>query len=233
MLVKANANSANPSAAIKIARERKSSVLASNAIHHRIDSLTSIVALTAILGSNIFSNISWLDPVGGLLVSLMVIRAGWGNTGNALLELADVGIDTEVKESVRKAAAQAFSADSFAITNVSYHDIEVRDVKGIKAGQSYLVDIELGVPATLTIKQTRPIEDIVRERIGAKVRGIRRVKVKFVPKAQEALSLVDEFIGAGVSPKSSPEPEEGHKHEHGHINVHSHGETNGRVTKRR
>ena len=224
-------------AAIKIARERKSSVLASNAIHHRIDSLTSIVALTAILGSNLFSNISWLDPVGGLLVSMMVIRAGWGNTGNALLELADVGIDAETIDSVRKAATEAFSADSFGAGNVSGQDIEVRRVQGIKAGQSYLVDIELGVPASLTIDETRPVEYLVRERIGAKVRGVRRVKVKFVPNSQEAPNFVDEFIGAKVSPKSSGEPEESrehdHDHDHNHTNGHNHGESNGHLTKRR
>lgn len=48
---------------MKIAEERKSSVLASNAVHHRIDSATSIVALIAILGSHIADNVSWLDPV--------------------------------------------------------------------------------------------------------------------------------------------------------------------------
>ena len=210
--------------AIKIARERKSSVLASNAVHHRIDSLTSIVALTAILGSNIFSNISWLDPVGGLLVSMMVIRAGWGNTGNALLELADVGIDSEIKDSVRRATAKSLINETFAAGSVLGKEIEVREVQGIKAGQSYLVEVELGVPETLSVKDTRPIEDAVRERVGAKVRGIRRVKVKFVPKMDEAPDFADEFIGANVSPRSSPVPEESHDHGHdyGHANGHAH-----------
>ena len=40
--------------AMKVARERKSSVLASNAVHHRVDSLTGIVTLFAILGANFF-----------------------------------------------------------------------------------------------------------------------------------------------------------------------------------
>lgn len=48
---------------MKIAKERKSSVLASNAVHHRIDSATSVVALIAILGSHVADNVSWLDPV--------------------------------------------------------------------------------------------------------------------------------------------------------------------------
>ena len=220
---------------MKIATEEKSSVLASNAVHHRIDSLTSIVALTAILGSNIFSNVSWLDPVGGLLVSIMVVRAGWGNTGRALLELADVGIDSEIKGSVKKAALKRLAGESFASGKVQGKEIEVRDVQGIKAGQSYLIEVELGVPEGLTIGQTRPIEDAIREGVGAKVRGIRRVKVKFVAKDEEARDFADEFIAADISPRSSPEPEEhehdhtDHDHNHGH---HNHGQTNGDLRKR-
>ena len=219
---------------MKIAKEKKSSVLASNAVHHRIDSLTSIVALTAILGSNVFNNVSWLDPVGGLLVSIMVVRAGWGNTGRALLELADVGIDGEIRDSVKKTALKALASDSIASGKVQGKEIEVRDVQGVKAGQSYLIEIELGVPEALTVGETRPIEDAVRERIGAKVRGIRRVKVKFVAKNDKTHDFADEFIGADVSPRSSPEPEEPeHDHDHDHSHKHdSIGHANGEVRKR-
>ena len=223
---------------MRIANDKKSSVLASNAVHHRIDSLTSIVALTAILGSNVFDNVSWLDPVGGLLVSIMVVRAGWGNTGRALLELADVGIDGEIRASVKKAALKALADDSFASGKVQGGAIEVRDVQGIKAGQSYLIDIELGVPETATVGQTQPIEDAVRERVGAKVRGIRRVKVKFVAKSNKAHDFADEFIGADISPRSSPEPEEpDHDQDHDHRNSDNHehgtnGHANGDVRKR-
>jgi cation diffusion facilitator family transporter len=87
---------------IKIAREKRSSVLASNAYHHRIDSLTSFVALAVITASHFFANAAWLDPVGGLIISGMIVQAGWGNTKNALLELADVGIDGEMVEGVHK-----------------------------------------------------------------------------------------------------------------------------------
>ena len=82
---------------MKVARERKSSVLASNAVHHRVDSLTGIVTLAVILGANFMQNAAWLDPVGGLLISLMVIRAGAENTVSSLQELADRGIDTKSK----------------------------------------------------------------------------------------------------------------------------------------
>ncbi len=216
---------------MKIAKERKSSVLASNAVHHRIDSLTSIVALAAIVGSNVLTNISWLDPVGGLLVSLLVIRAGWDNTKNAFFELADVGMDSEIKASIQRAAAKALIAKDDTTRKLAYEKVEVREVQGIKAGQNYLVNIELGVPEEWTVKQTRPVEGLVRERVGAKVRGVRRVRVKFVSKSEQTPDFADEFIGPDVSPRSSPEPEEGHDHDHDHGHDHASqgGHSNGDV----
>jgi divalent metal cation (Fe/Co/Zn/Cd) transporter len=201
---------------MKVANERKSSVLASNAIHHRIDSLTSIVALFTIGGTYLFQDASWLDPVGGLLISLMVIKAGWGNTASSLLELADTTVDDEVKESVEKAAFKALAKlkDSSAI--------KIRDVQGMKSGQNYLMDVELAVPGAWPINRSREIEETVRAAIGAGVRGVKRVKVRFIPLEHEELDFSEEFIPADVTSKANPEPEDGdaeaqfEAHMHGH-----------------
>ena len=222
---------------MKIAKERKSSVLASNAVHHRIDSLTSIVALVAIVGSHVLDNISWLDPVGGLVVSMMVIRAGWGNTGSALLELADVGVAEDIKASVRKTASEALGEKSFGVEPVMGNQVEVRDVQGVKAGQNYLMSIEVAVPGEWTVQQTRHIEDIIRERIGSNVRGVRRVRIRFVAKSKEAPNFADEFIGADVSPRSSPEPDhpdqnDSHFHKHIMDQPHEKSPSNGDVRKK-
>lgn len=185
---------------MKIAKERKSSVLASNAVHHRIDSLTSFVALTAIAGSHLFHDATWLDPIGGLIVSIMVIRAGWSNTGSALLELADVGVESGIKTSVRKYAEKALE--------VQAGQIEVRQVQGVKSGQNYLMEIEIAVPQDWSIGSCHQAESDVRTMVGSKVRGVRRVKVRFIPKHGEDLDFSDEFIGQEISPRSSPEPGE-------------------------
>lgn len=197
---------------MKIAKERKSSVLASNAVHHRIDSMTSIVALVAIGGSHIFTGTTWLDPVGGLLVSLMVIRAGLGNTKAALFELADVGVDEEIKTSVSQAATNALENGNLAPQG------KVRVVQGVKAGQNYLIDIELVVPGSWTVDDARRTEELVRSKVGSTVRGVRKVKIRFVPRAHDKPSFADEFIWADQSPlEPGKETEHDHDH-HGHIN---------------
>ncbi|TVY71487.1 Mitochondrial metal transporter [Lachnellula suecica] len=207
-------------ATMKVAKERKSSVLASNAIHHRVDSLTGIVTLFAILGANLLHDAAWLDPVGGLLISLLVIKGGFGNTISALYELADKGIDSDTKASITKAAKKSL------LELREGSEIELREVEGVKSGQNYLVDLQLAVPKSWTVEELREVEESVREMVGAKVRGVRRVKVRFVPKDESSVSLFDEFISGDVSPRESPEPED-HDHDHDH----DHAKTNGNGKK--
>lgn len=187
--------------AMKIAVQRKSSVLASNAVHHRVDSLTSIVALLTIGGAHVLPDASWLDPVGGLIISLMVIRAGWGNTRVSLLELADVSVDEEMCESVEKATSKALNTLS------NGNEIQLRKVQGLKSGQNYLMDVELGVPGTWSVDRTHEVEQFVRERVGSRVRGVKKLRIRFLPSTSSEGDFINEFIARDVSPRSSPEPE--------------------------
>jgi divalent metal cation (Fe/Co/Zn/Cd) transporter len=200
---------------MKVAKARKSSILASNAVHHRVDSLTSIVALVAICGSHLFQGASWLDPVGGLIVSMMVIQAGFGNTRQAIHELVDYSIDDDVKDAVRRSASKAVAENT---------DVEIRDVQGIKAGQNYLVDVQLAIPSYWTLEQIQRVEDAVRSRIGSKVRGVRRVRVKFVAKEREHANLFDEFVAPGSRPTTA-EPIEEENHMHSPSDAHDHRES--------
>jgi divalent metal cation (Fe/Co/Zn/Cd) transporter len=157
--------------------------------------------LAAILGANFFQSAAWLDPVGGLLISLMVVKAGTENTLAALFELADRSIDDEVKSSIRKQVQKA------SIDISEGHEIELRDVSGIKSGQNYLVDLEVAVPGAWTVEDLREVEDGIRTKVGSKVRGVRRVRVRFLSKEGTIPPKFDEYIPGDVSPRSSPEPE--------------------------
>jgi len=181
-----------------------------------------------IAGSNVLNNASWLDPVGGLVISLMVIQAGWGNTKAALYELADVGVEEEMRNNVRNAATKALAELK---TGGASNDVNVRHVQGVKAGQNFLMDIELGVPATWTVEQTRGVENLVREKVGAKVRGVKKVRVRFVADTEDDPDFVDEFIRPNGSGSLTPESESEHNHDHGHD--HEHKGENGTARKRK
>ncbi|MCJ1309210.1 hypothetical protein MMC25_002867 [Agyrium rufum] len=196
---------------MRIARERKSSVLASNAVHHRVDSLTSIVALVAIAGSHIFTGASFLDPVGGLIVSLMVIRAGLQNTASAILELLDMGLDDEIKRVIRESAEAALHSETKKSQGPpSQPEAGIRTVQGTKAGQNYLVDVIVAVPNSCTVKQTCQMETAIKVRVGKDVRGVRKVRVKFVPEDQTS-SFMDDFVISMNDSKRVEEPQHPYK----------------------
>ena len=184
--------------AMKIAKERRSSVLASSAVHHRVDSLTSIVALVAIGGAHILSNAAWLDPVGSLIVSGMITKAGGQNLYSACMELMDRSLDDTLKQSIRSAANVALADKSLEgpTSKVSNgKNVEVREVHGTKAGQNYLVEVVIAVPGSFSTFQTRNIEHVVRQRVGSEVRGVRKVRVKFVPQEEHLeASFMDDFV---------------------------------------
>src|ERR1700761_1677610 len=207
---------------MKVARQRKSAVLESNAIHHRVDSLTGIVALATIAISNIVPSLSSLDAFGGLLISWMVIRAGWTNTKTSLTELADASVADDVKETVK-------SVTSKALREALHGAGETREVSGTKAGQNYLLDIEVAVPNDLTIEQLSGAESLIRERVAKKVRGSRRIRIRFIPLEAQEGDFMHDFVPPGFSTLSTPEPEklEHELNEDNALTVHDHSKENG------
>ena len=75
---------------MKIAVQTNSKVLVANAWHHRVDSLTAVVALLTVTGGVLF-NVAWLDSIGGIAVSFLIIKAGWDSMKEAWFELIDRG----------------------------------------------------------------------------------------------------------------------------------------------
>lgn len=82
--VSAAGNTNRITTAMKIAIKENSAVLRSNAIHHRIDCLSSVVALVTIIAVYAFPTAGWIDPVGAIIISVMVVQAGVESTMGAL-----------------------------------------------------------------------------------------------------------------------------------------------------
>lgn len=153
-----------------------------------MDSLTEFVTLLLITATNFIDSAQWLDPTGGLVISVMVIQAGWGNAKQAVFELADVGIDAEMERNVRQVVTAAL--DEIAAAS---KQINIGAIQGTKAGQNYLIDMELAVPETWTVSQIYGIEELVRERVSTKVSRVKRVRIRFISNTADELNLSDEF----------------------------------------
>ncbi|KAH0386621.1 hypothetical protein KCU92_g2472, partial [Aureobasidium melanogenum] len=199
-------------ATMKIATEKRSSVLASNAYHHRVDSLTAVVALATITASHFLTNATWLDPVGGLIISGMIVQAGYGNTKAALLELADVSIEDDMKHNIESAASQALG-------DLKLPTESAPQVQGIKSGQNYLIEVAVTVPSTWTLEQMTEAENGIREKVSSAAQGIKRVSIRFTSSDNTADAFANEFV-ASNDQKHAHEHE--HEHEHSHDDGHSH-----------
>lgn len=173
---------------MKIAKERQSTVLAANAWHHRVDCLTSIVAVAAITGSHFF-HLDWLDPVGGVLVSTAILHAGYNSGKQALLELADHEMPTERLDLIKEAATRIASATSLSSSSLS---VEILDVRGTKAGPvlSATVDIRLLSKdgTSISLIEANRIAKEIKSAIAEDVSGIRSVIVRTFDEHEQDLS---------------------------------------------
>lgn len=72
----------------KVATQVKSNVLLANAYHHRVDSLSAMVAMVSIF-SSFFLNFAYLDAIGGLIISGILVKSGFSGIWKACQELLD------------------------------------------------------------------------------------------------------------------------------------------------
>lgn len=181
--------------------------LHAKAYHHRVDSLTAFVALFTIVASHFLESARWLDPVGGLVISGMIVQAGFVNTKSALLELADVGMDEEAREGAESAAKAAMETT----------DAEIRGVQGIKSGQNLMFEVEVAVPEDWSMAHSNEIEIEIRDAIIEKVKGTKRVNLRFTTKGASHAPFADQF-----TQKSEDLIEHDHEHDHDHTHDHDH-----------
>lgn len=89
---------------LKVGKKTQSSVLIANAYHHRSDVITSIVALVGVGGTAV--GLPLLDPIGGLIVSGMVVKMGIESGVPSLKELMDIAVPDSTLVRVKQALTE-------------------------------------------------------------------------------------------------------------------------------
>jgi cation diffusion facilitator family transporter len=82
----------------------KDNNLRSAYVHVLADALTSVLAIAALLGGR-YLGLTWLDPVMGIVGSVVIARWAWSlmrDTAGILLDKTDVHVAEEIKELVEK-----------------------------------------------------------------------------------------------------------------------------------
>ncbi|KAH9858576.1 cation efflux family-domain-containing protein [Lenzites betulinus] len=158
----------------RVADAEQSPVLLANAVHHRSDGFGSAVALVAILGNWWFPHLA-LDPIGGLIVSVLIFKQGWSLLLTAFAQLTDAGVSPRTKQILLDALQPLVAASPGEPL------LGVSDVRAMRTGANMFVDVVAHVPARLGVEDVVKVETQIREALVAARRDVKEVRVRFRP----------------------------------------------------
>lgn len=136
---------------LSVAQRVRSSMLVANAWHARSDAASSLVVAVGIGGALLGYPI--LDSVGALVVGLMVGKAGWDFSWDALHDLMDRAVSMDEHQKIEEIIKSTQGIKGF-------HDLRTR-----KMGDMILVDVHIEVAANSTVQEGHDIALAARNQI--------------------------------------------------------------------
>ncbi|GMI73768.1 hypothetical protein like AT2G47830 [Hibiscus trionum] len=136
----------------KRAGERQGSgLMKANAWHHRADAISSVVALIGVGGSIL--GVKFLDPLAGLVVSGMILKAGLETGYQSVLELVDAAIPAEQLEPINQTILQVKGVKG------------CHRMRGRRAGSNLYLDVHIVVDPFSSVSAAHGIGENVRHEI--------------------------------------------------------------------
>lgn len=138
---------------VKIGKRVKSSALIANAWHHRSDAFSSIPALIAVGIAVIKPQWAFVDRIGAIVVSLIILKVSWDIVLPALKKLSDSGVSAKENAHIRSLALKVPGVKDA-------HAIRTRD-----AGHGIFVDMHVLVDGDISVSEGHSIAEKVQEEI--------------------------------------------------------------------
>jgi cation diffusion facilitator family transporter len=130
-----------------------SSALIANAWHHRSDALSSIPAFVAVAAASANPKWAFLDPLGAMVVAILILKVAWDIASPALSELMDHGAS---KEDLREITELAQSVPGVC----SIHRLRTRRV-----GSGWFVDLHVEVDGDLPVREGHDIATAIQHKL--------------------------------------------------------------------
>ncbi len=150
-----------------VARGTQSSLILSNAWHHRSDALSSIAALVGVAGAR--WGLWWADPVAVIVVSGFIIKVGFELGWPAFRDLTDASVGEDLLTTLCNLIEQVEGVKG-------HHSIRAR-----RAGASILVDVDIEVDPGLNVIQGHDLARDVKKTLMENVKGVLDVMVHIEP----------------------------------------------------
>lgn len=158
MLISATSNWVVSHLLMKVGKETDSMALRADAWHLRTDVYTSagvMIGLAAIWLAKVVNpawNVVWIDPVVAFLVAILIIKAAWDLTTEAVRDLLDVRLASNEEAWIRGRVISHATVRGF-------HGLRTR-----KAGPAHFIEFHLIVDKAMTVADAHQIsEDLETE----------------------------------------------------------------------
>ena len=136
----------------RVARKTGSLVVEADALHYLSDMLSNVAVLAAlVLASQ--PSFWWVDPVAAILVALYVLHSAYSVGRQALRQLMDHELPSDMRKAIADAACQEPGV-------LGIHDLKTR-----AAGPYRFVQLHLEVDGSLQLERAHAIGDRVAERV--------------------------------------------------------------------
>ncbi|KAF8320811.1 cation efflux protein [Clavulina sp. PMI_390] len=161
-----------------VAKAENSPVLMANALHHRSDMYSSFVSMLAILGNWYMPELP-LDPIGGLLVTLLILHQSFELLSGSLFELTDHSIDSGDLEEISSLIADAISSNA----NSSSFAAKPANVRGIRRGAHLYVDVTVDITDAkrVTASDIVDLEDGVLRKVRSSRSEVKDLRLRWAP----------------------------------------------------
>ncbi|KAG5567696.1 hypothetical protein RHGRI_003034 [Rhododendron griersonianum] len=161
----------------KRAGEREGSgLMKANAWHHRADAVSSFVTLIGVGGSIL--GVKFLDPLAGIIVSGMILKAGLETGYQSILELVDAAVPSQQLDLYKQTILQVEGVKG------------CNHLRGRRAGSSLHLDVNIEVDPFSSVSAAHDVGESVRHHIQKLHHEVAEVFIHIDP----AISLVSESI---------------------------------------
>ncbi|KAK9282317.1 hypothetical protein L1049_005231 [Liquidambar formosana] len=148
-----------------------SGLMIANAWHHRADAISSVVALIGVGGSIL--GVKFLDPLAGLVVSGMILKAGLESGYQSVMELVDAAIPAEHLDPIKQTILQIEGVKG------------CHRLRGRRAGSSLYLDVHIEVDPFSSVSAAHDIGENVRRQIHSSHPEVSEVFIHIDPSISE------------------------------------------------
>jgi cation diffusion facilitator family transporter len=166
----------------RLAKKINSSVLLAEAWHHRSDVLSSIAAFVGVLGAIVgkqfnYPILTYLDPIAGILVSLLVIKIGYSLAKESSLIMMEQVLDRD-------------KTKPFIVTVTSVPGVKrVDELLARTHGHYLVIDLKVSVEPHLSVEEGHHISKQVKQMLMSTHKDIKKVMIHINPYRSEEKSL--------------------------------------------